>query len=126
MSVRALQAAAVGAAVFGGVAAVKDAGSAGIARLAISGAALAAAASFDLSERRIPNRLTMPAALALLVLWVITGAKPGRIVAGLLVAVGLGAYIVERTSPRELDLELFVKVDKDWQRRPKALDRLGY
>jgi len=23
-------------------------------------------------------------------------------------------------------LELFVKVDKDWQRRPKALDRLGY
>ena len=23
-------------------------------------------------------------------------------------------------------LELFVKVDKDWQRRAKALDRLGY
>ena len=23
-------------------------------------------------------------------------------------------------------LELFVKVDKDWQRRPKALERLGY
>jgi GTP-binding protein Era len=23
-------------------------------------------------------------------------------------------------------LELVVKVDKDWQRRPKALDRLGY
>jgi len=23
-------------------------------------------------------------------------------------------------------LELFVKVDKDWQRRPAALDRLGY
>ena len=71
MSVRALQAAAVGAAVFGGVAAVNDAGSAGIARLAISGAALAAAASFDLSERRIPNRVTIPAALALLVLWLI-------------------------------------------------------
>ncbi len=23
-------------------------------------------------------------------------------------------------------VELFVKVDKDWQRRPKALERLGY
>jgi GTPase Era involved in 16S rRNA processing len=23
-------------------------------------------------------------------------------------------------------LELFVKVDKDWQRRPRALERLGY
>jgi len=89
MSVRALQAAAVGAAVFGGVAAVNDVGSAGIARLAISGAALAAAASFDLSERRIPNRLTVPAALQLLVLWLITGAKPGRIAAGLLVAAAL-------------------------------------
>ena len=89
MSVRALQAAAVGAAVFGGVAAVNDVGSAGIVRLAISGAALAAAASFDLSERRIPNRLTVPAALALLGLWLMTGAKPGRIAAGLLVAASL-------------------------------------
>jgi Flp pilus assembly protein protease CpaA len=89
MSIRALEAAAVGAAVFGIVAALNDAGSAGIARLAISGAALAAAASFDLSERRIPNLLTVPAALALLVLWAITGAKPGRITAGLLVAAAL-------------------------------------
>jgi leader peptidase (prepilin peptidase) / N-methyltransferase len=89
MSVRALQAAAVGAAVFGGIAAVNDAGSAGIARLAISGAALAAAASFDLSERRIPNRLTMPAAFALLALWAITGAKPGQIADGLFVAAAL-------------------------------------
>jgi leader peptidase (prepilin peptidase) / N-methyltransferase len=89
MSVRALQAAAVGAAAFGGGAALNDAGSAGIARLAISGAALAAAAWFDLSERRIPNRLTVPAALALLVLWLMAGAKPGRIAAGLLVAAAL-------------------------------------
>ena len=26
----------------------------------------------------------------------------------------------------DLYLELAVRVDKDWQRRPKALDRLGY
>jgi GTP-binding protein Era len=28
--------------------------------------------------------------------------------------------------PEGMFLELFVKVDKDWQRRPKALERLGY
>jgi len=28
--------------------------------------------------------------------------------------------------PEGVFLELVVKVDKDWQRRPKALDRLGY
>ena len=28
--------------------------------------------------------------------------------------------------PDGVYLELFVKVDKDWQRRPKALERLGY
>jgi prepilin signal peptidase PulO-like enzyme (type II secretory pathway) len=89
MSVRAVRATAVGAAVFGGVAALNDVGSAGIARLMITGAALAAAASFDLSERRIPNRVTVPAALVLLVLWVIDGAKPGRIAAGLVVAAAL-------------------------------------
>lgn len=33
---------------------------------------------------------------------------------------------VRRQLPEEVYLELFVKVDKDWQRRPKALERLGY
>ena len=28
--------------------------------------------------------------------------------------------------PEGTYLELLVKVDKDWQRRPKALERLGY
>ena len=28
--------------------------------------------------------------------------------------------------PDGVFLELFVRVDKDWQRRPRALDRLGY
>ncbi|MED5397119.1 MAG: KH domain-containing protein, partial [Actinomycetota bacterium] len=28
--------------------------------------------------------------------------------------------------PEGAFLELFVRVDKGWQRRPKALDRLGY
>ena len=33
---------------------------------------------------------------------------------------------VREQLPEGAYLELFVKVDKDWQRRPKALDRLGY
>ena len=33
---------------------------------------------------------------------------------------------VREQLPEGAFLELFVKVDKDWQRRPKALERLGY
>lgn len=33
---------------------------------------------------------------------------------------------VRKQLPRGAHLELFVKVDKDWQRRPQALDRLGF
>jgi GTP-binding protein Era len=38
-------------------------------------------------------------------------------------AVGIA---VREQLPDGAYLELFVKVDKDWQRRPKALERLGY
>jgi GTP-binding protein Era len=34
--------------------------------------------------------------------------------------------VVREQLPARAYLELFVKVDKDWQRRAKALDRLGY
>jgi GTP-binding protein Era len=37
----------------------------------------------------------------------------------------VGTAVREQLSPGAY-LELFVKVDKDWQRRPKALERLGY
>ena len=33
---------------------------------------------------------------------------------------------VREQLPQGAYLELFVKVDKDWQRRAQALDRLGY
>jgi GTPase len=33
---------------------------------------------------------------------------------------------VREQLPAGAFIELFVKVDKDWQRRPKALERLGY
>ncbi len=37
----------------------------------------------------------------------------------------VGTAVREQLDP-DLYLELAVRVDKDWQRRPKALDRLGY
>jgi GTP-binding protein Era len=49
------------------------------------------------------------------------------------IAIGKGGNIlkavgmaVREQMPEGAYLELHVKVDKDWQRRPKALDRLGY
>jgi len=89
MTIRAAQAAAVGAAMFALIASLSDLDAASVVRLAVTGAALAAAAVSDLVERRIPNRITVPAALALLALWAATGASPGRIAAGLAVAAAL-------------------------------------
>ena len=47
--------------------------------------------------------------------------------------IGKGGLILKEVGTRVREqlpegayLELFVKVDKDWQRRPKALERLGY
>ncbi len=47
--------------------------------------------------------------------------------------IGKGGAVLKRVGtavreqlPEGAYLELFVKVDKDWQRRPRALDRLGY
>jgi GTP-binding protein Era len=49
------------------------------------------------------------------------------------IVIGRGGAVLEavgRAVRGQLDsgvyLELFVKVDRDWQRRPRALDRLGY
>ena len=49
------------------------------------------------------------------------------------IVIGKGGEVLKKVGiavreqlPDGAYLELFVKVDKDWQRRPKALDRLGY
>jgi GTP-binding protein Era len=49
------------------------------------------------------------------------------------IVIGKGGEVLKKAGtavrqqlPEGAYLELFVKVDKDWQRRPKALDRLGY
>jgi GTP-binding protein Era len=45
---------------------------------------------------------------------------------GGLVLKQVGQAVREELGWPDAYLELFVKVDKDWQRRPKALERLGY
>ena len=49
------------------------------------------------------------------------------------IVIGRGGGVLKQVGtavraqlPEGAYLELFVKVDKDWQRRPRALDRLGY
>jgi GTPase len=49
------------------------------------------------------------------------------------IAIGKGGAVLKKVGiavreqlPPGAFLELHVKVDPDWQRRPKALDRLGY
>lgn len=86
MTARALQAASIGGAFFTTTAVIHDLGAANVARLSITGAALGAAAACDLAERRIPNRVTVPAALALLVLLAATSTGFGRIACGLAAA----------------------------------------
>lgn len=53
------------------------------ARLALCGAALGAAAAFDLAERRIPNRLVIPATLACAGLTLLGGSPPSSLLSGL-------------------------------------------
>jgi GTP-binding protein Era len=49
------------------------------------------------------------------------------------IVIGKGGAVLKQVGiavreqlPPGVFLELFVKVDKDWQRRPRALERLGY
>lgn len=89
MNRRATAVAALGAAGFLALAFGARLDLAAAARLAVCGGALAAAAIVDLAERRIPNRLTIPALLVLLVVWVASGAPIGQVATGLLFAVAL-------------------------------------
>lgn len=90
---RALIAAAAGIAAFtvAGLSGGADAPT--LARLALLGAALALAAGFDLAERRIPNRLVLPAAAGCAGLALAAGAGlvllAGLAIVALLLAVSL-------------------------------------
>jgi leader peptidase (prepilin peptidase)/N-methyltransferase len=82
MTQRALIAAAVGGATFAGVGVLAHPGPLALARLAVLGAALVSAAFFDLTQRRIPNRVVLPAAATCAALTLAAGA-PLSLLAGL-------------------------------------------
>jgi leader peptidase (prepilin peptidase)/N-methyltransferase len=82
MTTRALIAATAGGATFASVGVLADAGPLALARLSMLGAALFAVAFFDLMQRRIPNRIVLPAAAACAALTLAAGA-PLSLLAGL-------------------------------------------
>jgi leader peptidase (prepilin peptidase) / N-methyltransferase len=82
MKTRALFTAAVGGAAFAGVGLFSSVSPLALARLVVLGGALAAAALYDLAERRIPNRLVLPAAGVCAALTLVAGA-PLSLLAGL-------------------------------------------
>ena len=82
MTTRALLAVTVGGATFAGVGVLVHAGPLALARLAVLGAALGSAAFFDLAQRRIPNRIVLPAAATCAALTLADGA-PLSLLAGL-------------------------------------------
>jgi leader peptidase (prepilin peptidase)/N-methyltransferase len=88
MTTRALIAATVGGAAFASVGVLAHAGSLALARLTVLGFALFAAASFDLAQRRIPNRIVLPAAVACAALTLAAGA-PLSLLVGLATVVFL-------------------------------------
>jgi leader peptidase (prepilin peptidase) / N-methyltransferase len=66
------------------------------ARLALLGAALGALADSDLTERRIPNRIIVPAAAACAALTVAAGTASFALVEGLVLVVALLAFSLAR------------------------------
>lgn len=96
MTSRAILSAIAGAAVFTLLGLEHGATDLTLARLAVAGGALAAAAVIDLREHRVPNRIVLPAAAVAAVL-----AGPGlrhSLPALALVAVLLAVALVQRTA----------------------------
>lgn len=88
MTTRALIAAQAGGATFATAGLVASTNALTITRLTVVGAALAAAAFYDLTQRRIPNRIVLPAAAACGTLTLAAGA-PLSLLAGLATALFL-------------------------------------
>ncbi|MDE3069340.1 MAG: prepilin peptidase [Acidobacteriota bacterium] len=101
MRTAALIAAAAGAALFTAGGALAGSGPLTLARLALLGAALAAATLYDLVERRIPNRLVLPAAVGCAAITLAAGAGLA-LLAGIAVIAALLAISLAR--PRALGM----------------------
>jgi leader peptidase (prepilin peptidase) / N-methyltransferase len=82
MTRRTLIAATAGSATFASAGLLASTGPLTLARLAVLGGALAAASFYDVTQRRIPNRIVLPAAAACAALTLTAGA-PLSLLAGL-------------------------------------------
>lgn len=88
-----------------------DAGAPEITRLSIVGAALGAIVVFDLTERRIPNRITLPAAVVCALFLASEGVRPGSLLGGLaVVGLILGLSLAEPASFGMGDVKLALLV----------------
>jgi leader peptidase (prepilin peptidase)/N-methyltransferase len=101
MTTRALIAATAGGVTFVSVGVLADAGPLAVARLAVLGTALVSAGFFDFAQRRIPNRIVLPAAATCAALTLIAGA-PLSLLAGL--ATILALLIVSLRWPAALGM----------------------
>ena len=84
-----------------------------LARLGLLGAALAAATIYDLGERRIPNRLVLPAAAACSGLAIGSGIAPAAMASGLAIVAVLTALSLakpESLGMGDVKLALLVAV----------------
>lgn len=89
MTTRRRIAAAVGGATFALCALVLRQPPLALVRLALLGAALGAVVESDLFERRIPNRIVVPAAASCAAAWAASGIAPFALVDGLILVGGL-------------------------------------
>ena len=96
MTARRLIAAGVGAATFALCALTLRTGPLTLGRLALLGAALGAMAESDLTERRIPNRIVVPAAAACAGAWAAGGMALFALVEGLVLVAALLALSLAR------------------------------
>ena len=94
--------ATIGAAVFAAAGLASDDGALAVARLTLLGAVLATVAICDLEQRRIPNRIVLPASAACAALTLAAGASATSLLAG--VAVALSLLVVSLLWPRTLGM----------------------
>ena len=95
---RTISVAVFGAVAFFAAGSAADLGDADLARLAVVGAALGAAATIDLAERRIPNRLVFPAAGMCAALSVVAGFRFAELAGALAVVALLFAFTLWRAE----------------------------
>lgn len=123
MSRRTISLAAIGATTFALAAAHTNADVLALARLALCGAAVAAVAAVDLGERRIPNRIVLPAATACATLTTLDGARIAALAWALALILFLLAVSLARPAALgmgDVKLALLIAVGLDG-RAPAAL-----